>query len=186
MMNRREALIAMMSALGLAAAEVYGAPSLLAGTATNDNSKTLVLSKDVLHLLEEVADTIIPTTADSPGAKAAGIAGFVQEIVSTYYAPEERRTLMQAAAKLAKRSRKMYSKHFVQLDQTQREELLTALEADNEADYYRMIKQLTVWGYFSSEAGSKQALRYVAIPGRYDGDVTIEPGTKAWANVAGV
>ena len=47
--------------------------------------------------------------------------------------------------------------------------------------YYTMIKQLTLWGYFSSEIGSKQALRWVPIPGKYDGNLPYKKGDKAWA-----
>jgi len=39
------------------------------------------------------------------------------------------------------------------------------------AHYFAMIKQLTLLGYFTSEAGYK-SMGYVQVPGRYDGDVT--------------
>ena len=45
-----------------------------------------------------------------------------------------------------------------------------------------MMKQLTFWGFFTSEIGSTQALQHQAIPGRYDGCLTIDPSkTRAWA-----
>ena len=45
-----------------------------------------------------------------------------------------------------------------------------------------MLKQLTLWGYFSSEVGAKQALAYLPVPGRYEGCLTIDQATtKAWA-----
>jgi hypothetical protein len=44
-----------------------------------------------------------------------------------------------------------------------------------------MMKQLTLWGYFSSEIGMKQALRFLPIPGRYDGALPYKKGDKAWA-----
>lgn len=47
--------------------------------------------------------------------------------------------------------------------------------------YYTMMKQLTLSGYFTSEIGMKQALRYNPLPGRYDGDVPYTKGEKAWA-----
>jgi len=39
------------------------------------------------------------------------------------------------------------------------------------AHYFAMIKQLTLLGYFTSEAGYK-SMGYVQVPGHYDGDVT--------------
>jgi len=44
-----------------------------------------------------------------------------------------------------------------------------------------MLKQLTLTGFFTSEVGMKQALRYVKIPGRYDGNYPYKKGEKAWA-----
>lgn len=47
--------------------------------------------------------------------------------------------------------------------------------------FFTMLKDLTLTGYFTSEIGATQALEYVAVPGRYDGCVTLKPGQKAWA-----
>jgi Gluconate 2-dehydrogenase subunit 3 len=49
------------------------------------------------------------------------------------------------------------------------------------AHYFTMIKQLTLWGYFTSEPGATKALRYVAVPGKYDGCIPYKKGDKAWA-----
>ena len=53
--------------------------------------------------------------------------------------------------------------------------------SEQPSHYFTMIKQLTLWGYFSSEIGATQALRYVAIPGKYEGCVPYKKGDKAWA-----
>jgi len=47
--------------------------------------------------------------------------------------------------------------------------------------FFTILKDLTLTGYFTSEIGCTQALEYVAVPGRYDGCITIKPGQKAWA-----
>ncbi len=47
--------------------------------------------------------------------------------------------------------------------------------------YFRMMKELTLWGYFTSEAGATKALRYVAVPGKYEGCIPYKKGDKAWA-----
>jgi len=49
------------------------------------------------------------------------------------------------------------------------------------AHYFTMVKQLTLWGYFTSEPGATKALRYVAVPGRYEGCIPYKKGDKAWA-----
>ena len=57
----------------------------------------------------------------------------------------------------------------------------TAITADSPPHYFRMMKELTLLGYFTSEIGCKQAQRYAETPGRYDPCVPYKPGDKAWA-----
>jgi hypothetical protein len=52
------------------------------------------------------------------------------------------------------------------------------------AHYFRMMKELTLLGYFTSEIGCTQALRYVETPGRYDPCIPYVPGEPAWAGHA--
>ena len=57
----------------------------------------------------------------------------------------------------------------------------TAVTQDKPAHYFRMMKELALLGYFTSEIGATQALRYVESPGRFDPCVPYTPGEKAWA-----
>ncbi|PZR25626.1 MAG: Twin-arginine translocation pathway signal [Citrobacter freundii] len=47
--------------------------------------------------------------------------------------------------------------------------------------YFTMMKQLTITGFFTSKPGATQALRYMPVPGRYDGAMPYTKGEKAWA-----
>jgi len=57
----------------------------------------------------------------------------------------------------------------------------SAMTADTPAHYFRMMKELTLVGYFTSEIGCTQALRYIESPGRFDPCVPYAPGERAWA-----
>ena len=59
-----------------------------------------------------------------------------------------------------------------------------AITADPPAHYFRMMKELAMLGYFTSEIGCTQALRYVEMPGRFDPCVDYKPGDRAWAGHA--
>jgi Gluconate 2-dehydrogenase subunit 3 len=48
--------------------------------------------------------------------------------------------------------------------------------------FFKLAKELTLLGYFTSEPGATQALAYDPVPGRFDGCVQLTPGQKAWAN----
>jgi hypothetical protein len=56
-----------------------------------------------------------------------------------------------------------------------------AISADAPAHYFRMMKELALLGYFTSEIGYTQAQRYTESPGRFDPCVPYQPGEKAWA-----
>lgn len=47
--------------------------------------------------------------------------------------------------------------------------------------YFSLMKQLTLLGYFTSEVGATQALRYVPVPGKYEGCISYKKGDRAWA-----
>ena len=49
------------------------------------------------------------------------------------------------------------------------------------AHYFRMMKELALLGFFTSEVGCTHALRYVEVPGRFDPCLPYTPGESAWA-----
>ena len=57
----------------------------------------------------------------------------------------------------------------------------TAITADTPTHYFRMMKELALLGYFTSEIGSTQVLRYIESPGRFDPCVPYTAGERAWA-----
>lgn len=47
--------------------------------------------------------------------------------------------------------------------------------------FFELIRELTILGYFTSEAGATKAAAYLPVPGRYDGCVDLQPEQKVWA-----
>ncbi|MEP7253617.1 MAG: gluconate 2-dehydrogenase subunit 3 family protein, partial [Ginsengibacter sp.] len=58
---------------------------------------------------------------------------------------------------------------------------MAAKMRENPNYYFILMKQLTLLGYYTSEIGCTQAMRYIETPGRYDGCVPYAKGDKAWA-----
>jgi len=56
-----------------------------------------------------------------------------------------------------------------------------AITADSPSHYFRMVKELTLLGYFTSEIGCTQAQRYAESPGRFDPCLPYKKGERAWA-----
>src|SRR5688572_12890214 len=58
---------------------------------------------------------------------------------------------------------------------------IVQVTADSRAHYFRMMKELALLGYFTSEIGCTQAQRYAETPGRFVPCVPYRPGEKTWA-----
>lgn len=161
---------------------MLGSRSFLSGQSNADAARfSAEFSLEDIRLLDEVGETILPATEDSLGAKAAEIGSFMQEIVSNHYPAEERAVFFAGIESLNQLSEERLGARFLQLSPQARHELLLELEQSPSPRYYQMMKELTLWGYFSSEIGAKQALRHLPVPGRWDPCIEVEPGTKAWS-----
>ena len=99
---------------------------------------------------------------------------------------------MEGIGKLGEASEKQFSKGFMSLDAEQKKTLLTAIDKEmkeyqskkKDGDpnhYFKMMKDLTLQGYFTSEVGATKALRYSPVPGKFEGCIPYKKGDKAWA-----
>ena len=190
-MNRREALSSVALLLG---GTLIGSEMFFSGC-TNEDKKIgtagLDFSPEDISFLDEVGDTIIPAT-DTPGAKDAKIGEFMHTIVRDCYNKTDQDIFIAGMGKLNEASKSMNGKYFLESSPEERKNLLIELDkeqkeytakkkATDPPHYFRMMKELTIWGYFTSEPGATKALRYIAVPGRYEGCIPYKKGDKAWA-----
>lgn len=192
-MNRRDAIARVGLLFG---GTVIGADLFLSGCTKRPEEAVawLDFSPNTVGLLDEVGETILPTTAASPGAKEARIGEFMKAIVTDCYEEKDQHVFMDGIGKLNEASNKKFNKNFIKLESQEKHDLL--VELDKEAKdykaskkkedpehYFTMMKQLTLWGYFTSEVGSKKALRYLPLPGKYEGCIPYTKGDRAWAQI---
>jgi hypothetical protein len=186
MMNRREALSRVALIMG---GTVLGAEAFLSGCTTGATG--LKFTKDDIAFLNEIGETILPAT-NTPGAKEAKVGEFMTVIVNDCYETKDQTAFMAGLKKLNEASNKASGKTFMQATIEQRHSLLVDLDKEATAfqktkkpeetkHYFTMLKELTLWGFFSSEVGATKALRYIAVPGKYEGTVPYKKGDKAWA-----
>lgn len=187
-MNRREAITRVGLLLG---GTIVGMNLFLQGCKNEEDAKEVVFSDDDIRYLDEIADTILPET-NTPGAKAAGVGPFMALMVKDCYTADDQRVFYTGLNGLKKDFYKKYKTDFLEASAEQRHEFLVALDEEQKeymrnkkpeesAHYFRMMKELTLLGYFTSEVGATQALRYVETPGRYDGCIPYTKGDRAWA-----
>jgi hypothetical protein len=201
-----------------------------------------------IAFLDEVADTILPDTQKSPGAKAAKTGAFMALMVTDTYEPNNQQAFRDGMKKLDAASQQANKVGFMQATPEQRLALLTTLDqeqkkwsdaraaaiaakpklpvgkapdtakaaaappeakqgeahmqgephqegaigattanpaiaitADSPPHYFRMMKELALLGYFTSEIGYTKAMRYQETPGRFDPCLPYTKGEPAWA-----
>ena len=142
------------------------------------------LSVDDENLIEEIADTLLPTTTSSPGARAAGAGAAINLLLTDCYDREAQGRAVHGLAELRERSEARFGRPFASLGVAQREELLREIDAESRErpdHWFRLVRELSLRAYFSSEVGMTKALRYVLVPGRWTGCVPLAPGQPAWA-----
>jgi len=133
-------------------------------------------SEDQINFLNEVGETILPQT-DTPGAKAANVGEFMSVVARDCYTPQNQKVFVEGMDKLNSLCKKDYKKPFVACKVTQRTELLSKLDQEG-ADYFKLMKSLTLTGYYTSQVGATQFLNYNPAPGFYDGCTTKKPWIK--------
>jgi hypothetical protein len=148
-----------------------------------DPAKLKFFSPTQRKLVAVIVDTIIPKT-DTPGAIDAGVPGWLELLVQDCFDADEQKVIMDGLAIVEKRSGEQFQKAFAALTVEQRIELLTAMEKETKDDkkaFIRRFKDLTKFTYVSSEVGATQAFEFNLVPGRWDPDVPLKPGQKAYS-----
>ncbi len=246
--DRREAIRRVTALLGGLA--LVGGDALLTGCRDRSSplGKDAKFTAQDVAFLDEVADTILPDTAKSPGAKAAKTGAFMALMVTDSYGPEDQDAFRAGMRTLDEASMKDNGVGFVQATPQQRLTLLERLDKEQKADgdaraakqkekeakdkqragtasvtptdtgkatgdkhlpderkenatggetsgaaaitkepprhYFRMMKELALLGYFTSEIGYTKAMRYVESPGRFDPCTPYTKGETEWASHA--
>lgn len=192
LVTRREAILRVSAMFGGVA--LVGQSAMLAACAREKAPAVAaegLFAADEVALLDEIAETILPET-DTPGAKAAGVGSFMALMVTETYWDQDQLVFRKGLESVDARARDAYGDAFTDLAPAERLDLLETLDAeqvdymqtkppDAPAHFFRMMKELALIGYFTSEIGYTQAMRYVETPGRFDPCVPLAPGDRTWA-----
>jgi hypothetical protein len=180
-MNRRELI---KNITILTGATFLGADLFLVGCKSDRENNFSVID---IAFLDEVAETIIPKTK-TPGAKEAETGKFIASYITNCYSDSDQKIVHEGLMQLNERATTQYGNSFVDITKEQKKELLTNI--DDEAKkhgqqkgihYFTMVKQLTLLGFFTSEVGATQVLRYNPVPGKYEGCIPYKKGETSWA-----
>lgn len=191
--SRRDVLAALLAGAAVAATWTTSsaAAALQAAGAPAAKGTTLraPLSADDMAVLSAAAQVIVPATA-TPGAREAGVPQFIGALFSGWMTDDEAAVFRTGLAGLDASARERYQRGYADCTPEQGADVLQALRPaspyggrtfsltdrilDPKAPFYLRLRDLVVLGYFTSEAGSNQELRYLPVPGKFESNVDIK------------
>jgi hypothetical protein len=129
-------------------------------------------------LVDEMSDMIIPTDQQSAGARAAGVAIYIDARLAEAFEKDQGQRWHAGIKAVEALSREMHGKTFMASTPEQRLALLTriaAAESDPKSDaekFFKEIKSGTIRAYYTSKIGIHDDQQYkgnVIQPGEYSG-----------------
>ena len=147
------------------------------------------LDRSQARLITILVDMIIPDT-DTPGAVEAGVPAFVEEMIFVAYNEDARQEFISGLEAFENSVLEEHGSSYADLepevqfqvaDSQNRRAVGGEHTDDQAAQFFLVMKELTVMGYFTSEIGATQTLRYEKVPGRYDACIPFDEVGKTWA-----
>lgn len=196
-MNRRRAL---KFTGGMAAAAVAG-PSFLSLLQSCKEEKRVdwqpqFLSTDEAIFLSTLVDMILPRT-DTPGALDVKADMFMDKVFDVIYDEEGKKNIRNEILQFNTDCEADFGSDFVSLSESDRVSVLRKAEENSgqfgsgvwgtpvgpqePVGFYRSLKSMTLWAYFSSEEIGKNVLNYDPIPGGYNGCVPVSEVGRKWS-----
>jgi hypothetical protein len=164
------------------------------------NTLDFMLSASQRKLVAEIAEIIIPRT-DTPGAIDAGVPAFIEMMLKDCYLSPEHQSFIEGLDALSKKDflnksmadkisiistveqeskalMKAYNVQQTKMGDNEDKELMAAQKKG--LPFWRLMKELTLLGYFTSKVGLTASFDFVLVPGRFE-LTKLKPGQKIFA-----
>ena len=184
--DRKEAI----KRAGLLLGGVVFAPNILGVlngcTATPGDWTPTLFSNDQARIVIALADVILPAD-ETPAASELGVPEFIETMVDEVYSEVQQREFLEGLDKFTDDYRADLQSEFADGNDTDKYDFTyyqnrLAVEEDPASNpFFLSFKELTLLGYFTSEVGASEVLRYQAVPGNYEGCIPYDEVGKTWA-----
>ncbi len=195
-MNRREAIrrTAMLAGSAAAAPTLF---SLLQSCSRQNRLdwQPVFLNTDQARFISAFVDTILPKT-DTPGALDVKTDIFMDLVYAKLYDQKAQENVVAEIEKMNDAAKERYGDVFADLRHEDRVSFLkdaekespkyngkvwgTAVGKQEPVGFYRSLKSMALWGYFTSEEIGKNVLNYDPIPGEYLGCIPLAEVGNSW------
>lgn len=183
-MDRRSAL----KKTGVLAGAAVAMPSLFSllqscKTETRLNWQPLFFTEIEAKTIAAMLDMILPRT-DTPGALDVKSDIFIDKVIAKTYDGEAQENIRSEIAAFNAECVKDFGDPFIELSDSDKKKVLEGAESNSGAfnpgvwgttvgeqkpvGFYRSMKSMAIWAYFTSEEIGKNVLSYDPIPGNYE------------------
>ncbi len=146
-----------------------------------------LFNRHQLIQLRDICAIVIPAT-ETLGAAEVDTHGFIDNQLFHCFSKDQQAEMVQVLVGIDKQAVKTSQKSFSELNHDEKFALLTALDtgqspfSDERRKEFKELKKLICFGYYTSEVGATQELRYVAIPGGYKGSIPYVNTDASWGS----
>lgn len=190
-MNRREALKRVGYLLGGAVSAPLAFGFLNTGLRAEPGIKWVpeFFSASQAKTVSIVSDIIMPAT-DTPSASELGVPKFIEGMVGEVWSPTDRERFVNELETFLRKAKADLGKDFNDASSSEqkafvhkRHEQIFGGNVDwSQRPFIWSMKELTITGYCTTEVGATKLLQYEAIPGGYEGCISLEEaGGRTWA-----
>lgn len=146
--------------------------------------------------ISTLVDMILPRT-DTPGALDVKVDLFIDKVIARTFDGTGQQQIRDEIAAFNANCQNDYRGVFTDLMDLEREAVLRGLEKTSgkfsrgvwgqavgkqePIGFYRSLKSMAIWAYFTSEEIGKKVLNYDPIPGRYEGCVPLSEIGNRWS-----
>jgi hypothetical protein len=155
---------------------------------SSDNIITdgFLFNKAELILLKQICAIVIPKT-DTLGAAEVDTHGFIDNQLFHCHTKPEQEKAQAVLSLINHTAAESGTTPFIKLSADQQFQLLTELDRgelrfnQTQRLAFKELKQLICFGYYTSEVGATQELRYDPIPGGFKGSIPYKSSESSWA-----
>lgn len=160
------------------------------------NWKPTFLNESQAEFISSLVDTLLPKT-QTPGALDMKVDIFIDAVANKLFDEAGQKSMTDGIEKFDGDCKERFGKRFVDLDSKEKAEILKAAEANSgkyngqvwgtavgtqqPVGFYRSVKSLAIWGYFSSKEIGLNYLNYDPIPGDYKGCIPLAEIGNSWS-----
>ena len=147
----------------------------------------LLFNEQQMQVLAQVCQVILPKT-DSPGGADLDCHGFIDHQLKAVFGRKEQVAAIALIDEIERLSIEHFASSFSQLSAEEQTSLLVDFELgkwtnSQQVREFKQLKQLTVFGYFTTKVGATQVLNYQPIPGGFKGSIPCTEETKNYGSL---